>query len=170
MRKVGVSLLFVSALLGGCTTADAPNSRTGTGPVHLSTDPGKLCVSRFNPAKHYTHGFEVIVNEGSQPAEISAVSLLEPTNVEVSGAALLPVLNQTLTGSMAGWPPGNAAWVKRLQGMHLPGNSEFNLVVEIIPKEGASNASFSGVRVTYSVGNTSHSTTSNVAVEFRKRC
>jgi hypothetical protein len=173
-----LSAAVLAAGLAGCH-ADAAAVRTD-GPVSVGGDPGELCLPRPTDTDELTYGLDVLKVEGDKPVTLSGVSLVDPSNLAVADAYLVPVHDQNLVGNWSTWPPPESAltqdgvdWVLKrpLHDVVLdPGADQptENLVLHLAVN--GSEGSFEAVTISYTSDDTDYRATTSTRVLARDVC
>lgn len=147
------------ALLCGATAAACQSNgsvavRNGDGPLQLGSSETVLCVSSRTGA---TMGHRRLVNEGGDSVELTAVQLVEPRNLRLVDAFLIPPTADGVvhTGVQAQYPPRppfTNRWRDRQSaiGTTVEPGSEWGFTVglELTGRQGRADA----VRVLYRDG------------------
>jgi hypothetical protein len=156
VRRIALTLvagLLTLACVAGCS-GPAP---AANGPLEIGGDPGRLCIP-LGKGRDLTYGFDAIRNSGPVPLEVQTVSLVQPHDLRLVEAFLLPIEGRPAIGATAVWPPTNAdavaVWGRRAKAVGAQiskADGNVNLALHLAAT--SDEASFEAVRVRYRVGN-----------------
>lgn len=169
LRFVKGQLLLLGVVVfatSACT--QQPDSRPEQGgPLYAGETTAILCVPKFKALGKLRHGSDFIENSGNDTLRVEDVSLVDAYSVNIVATYTRPA-NQGLIGTTTGWPQKQSGGLVPLVDLE-PGIRR-NLVLDLRADEGAEQASFAGVEVTYVVAAKSYVVQTPLAVRWKSSC
>ncbi len=157
-RWVATVVLLVVVGVSGCTGSGRPNGRDSSGPLSLGDASTVLCVPA--PVGTATMGHRVLRHLGGNEAVLTAVELIDPVDLELVGAFLVPEGDDglILTGIESTFPPRKPirGWSERREvvGSRVAAGEEWGTGFGL--RRTAPEGRASGVRLRYEVRGRDH--------------
>lgn len=163
-----LSSMVVVGSVSSCGAGIDGDRAASDGPLGVTEGvSGEWCLPTFRPDADISHGSEVLRNESDVPVEITGVSLVGASNLDLVAAYQLP-LRGMLSGTLLGWPPREEAALTSLG--RVPAGSRFNLVAHLRSGASGVEGSVDGVRISYEAEGRSYVATTAHSVVWRERC
>lgn len=164
-------------LLVACSTSprtDGPPEIGG--PISSSPDVGAVCLQARPGEPHdFTLGFNIVVNEGTTPAEIGQVELIDAHDLSITRAWV--AATDAAIGNRSRFPPTRKAmrdsdldWASRaaLPGATAEPNVRYNLILRVAASSRFPTAA--GIRFAYVAEGKEHTWQTNIGFTVEDPC
>ena len=164
------ALVAVVGLTNACSSSGHPDSK---GDLALESEgvvaTWCLHVDKKMTEVDFSHGTEVLTNEGTSPAEILEVAPLKGEAIDVKGFWFADE-TKGVAGTLTGWP---SAYGGDLETPYpLAGGESTNLVVRLTASrlDSGQKRGVSGLHITYRQDGKEHYAETHVGVKLRRQC